>query len=101
MKEVYEFQIPCTWECCGYYHVEAYSLEGAIKKAEDTGDLPEQSEYIDGSFEINYDVVEEANRILLEIMKIKQTPKEKLPLLMGQIESEEAKTILNERLKEL
>lgn len=99
--EEYEFSVPCTWQCFGAYKILATSLEEAAQKAEDMDELPESDGFVDGSFEINYDMLEFANMVTLEIIKIRQTPKEKLPLLIGQLETKEAKIILNERLKEL
>jgi hypothetical protein len=45
--------------------------------------------------------MEEANRVLIEKIKVYETPKDKLPLLIGTLESEAAIKLLNERMKEL
>lgn len=95
----YKFAIPCSWEMCGSYYIEAEDLDEAIMKAENKSDLPEEQSYIDGSFQINYDCMEEANRVLLE--KIYETPKDRLPLLIGILKSDEARKVLDERMKEL
>ena len=47
------FKMPVTWEVCGFVDVEADSLEEAIDKFEENCDnyeLPENGEYVDGSF---------------------------------------------------
>ena len=47
-------KIPVTWEVCGFVEVEAESMEKAIQKFDqeiaDTCDLPQEAEYVDGSF---------------------------------------------------
>lgn len=86
---------------CGSYYIEAETLDEAIMKAENEGDLPKEQEYVDGSFQINYDCIQEANRVLLEKIKVYETPKNKLPLLIGTLESEAAKELLNKRMKNL
>jgi hypothetical protein len=48
------YEIPVLWEASGYVRVEAESIEQAIQLAKDC-DLPEDHEYIDGSFEVNID----------------------------------------------
>lgn len=56
------FKIPVTWEIYGEVEVEANSAEEALKKAkeiEHQGDgleLPNDGEYVDGSFKINEDI---------------------------------------------
>ena len=48
------FRIACDWEVYGTMVVEAYSLEEAIKIAENNDDpLPTDDEYIDDSFKVN------------------------------------------------
>jgi hypothetical protein len=56
MKRI--FKIPVSWTSIGTLEVNASSLEEAIAIAEDdlTG-LPEYSEYLDGSFEVNIDLI--------------------------------------------
>jgi hypothetical protein len=52
------FKIACSWEVCGEIYIEADSLEEAMKKAEESEDIPSpfDSEYIDGSFKVNKQV---------------------------------------------
>lgn len=56
MKRI--FKIPVSWTSIGTMEVSASSLEEAIAIAEDdlTG-LPKDSEYLDGSFEVNIDLI--------------------------------------------
>ena len=58
MKRI--FKIPVSWTSIGTMEVNASSLEEAIAIAEDdlTG-LPKNSEYLDGSFEVNIDLINE------------------------------------------
>ncbi len=53
------FIIPVSWQMSGTYRIEADSLEDAINEA-DHLPLPNQedSEFIDGSFEVNKDMIE-------------------------------------------
>lgn len=48
------FKIPVTWEVCGFVEVESESMEGAIKEFDEKiineCDLPQEAEYVDGSF---------------------------------------------------
>lgn len=53
-----EYRIPCVWMMYGYETVQANSLEEAIEIAENAFGLP-NGEYIDGSFEIDMDGIEE------------------------------------------
>ena len=51
------YKIPVTWREYGYVTVEAESKEEAIELAHDA-DLPsDTSEYLEGSFEIDYDAI--------------------------------------------
>lgn len=48
-----KFRLPVTWEVCGFVEVEAESVEEAIEAFERDIDhipLPDDSEYVDGSF---------------------------------------------------
>jgi len=58
MKRI--FKIPVSWTSIGTMEVNASSLEEAIAIAEDdlTG-LPKNSEYLDGSFEVNVELINE------------------------------------------
>jgi len=48
------YKLPVSWEVIATQEVEADSLEEAIMIAEETNlDLPENSEYLDGSYEVN------------------------------------------------
>ena len=57
------YEIPCTWEVYGTLEVEADSLEEAIELAErDDSPIPDESDYVDGSFQIDRDIAEEINK---------------------------------------
>ena len=57
------YEIPCTWEVYGTLEVEADSLEEAIELAErDDSPMPDESDYVDGSFQIDRDIAEEINK---------------------------------------
>lgn len=63
------YKIACTWQVYGELHIEAPTLEKAIKISED-GDtpLPTESEYVDSSFEVDIPMTEEINDLhILEI----------------------------------
>lgn len=57
------YQIPCTWTVCTTMLVEAESLKEALSYSEDLP-LPENPEYIDGSFEINHQMIPHLNENL-------------------------------------
>lgn len=50
------YRIPCSWQMNGSYYIEAESLEKALEIAEDSG-LPEEAEFIDGSYEVDHEMV--------------------------------------------
>lgn len=56
------FKIPVTWEVYGTVEIQAETAEKALyiaKEIEHQGEglpLPTESEYVDGSFEINDDI---------------------------------------------
>ena len=57
------YEIPCTWEVYGTIEIEADSLEEAIELAErDDSPMPDDSDYVDGSFQIDRDIAEEINK---------------------------------------
>lgn len=51
-----KYEIPCSWQMYGYTDVEADSLEEAIEMAYDAP-LPEDGDFVDSSFEIDFDGV--------------------------------------------
>lgn len=56
------FKISCSWEVYGTAEVEAKSLEEAIEKVEqDDFPLPNENHYIDGSFNVDYEMSKELN----------------------------------------
>lgn len=57
-----KFKVPVTWEVYATIEVEAETLEEAMKIAEDEDGeipLPTQTEYVDGSWRVNVDSLEE------------------------------------------
>lgn len=55
-------RVAVTWQMCGYIEVEADSLEEAMDKVNDDPDdyeLPYDSDYVDGSFELSTNNVKE------------------------------------------
>lgn len=55
-------KLAVTWEMCGYVNVEAYSIEEAMNKFNDECDyikLPNNGEYVDGSFQLTTQDVDE------------------------------------------
>ena len=58
------WKIPCVWSMYGRMNIFAETIEEAIEMADypDTP-LPEDSDYIDGSMQIDYETVYEANDI--------------------------------------
>ena len=53
-----KFKVPCSWEMYGTMYVEADSQEEAINKADDLP-LPTDGYYIEDSFRVDEEVVEE------------------------------------------
>lgn len=52
----------CVWWSVGAdIQVEAESFEEAMKKAKDADELPDDGEYIDGSFTVNVEATEAVN----------------------------------------
>jgi hypothetical protein len=67
-----EFKIPVIYETWGIIHVQADSLEDAISKVETDPDhypLPYDPQYIEGSFQIDYDGVEIHNNFANRVDK--------------------------------
>ena len=57
------YEIPCSWEVYGTLEVEADSLEEAIELAErDDSPMPDDSDYVDGTFQVDRDIAEEINK---------------------------------------
>jgi len=59
-------RIAVTWEVAGYIEVEANSVQEAMEKVKENPDgysLPHDGEYVDGSFRLSTDDVEEMEEI--------------------------------------
>ena len=58
-----EYTIPITWEVYDEVKVKATSMEAAVKIVEgDDFSLPTSPEYVDGSFRINGDMLDELSK---------------------------------------
>jgi len=57
-----EYKIPVIWQMYGIMEIEANSLEEAKEIAMGNLELPRNGSYIDDSFEIDNDVIEEMNK---------------------------------------
>lgn len=60
------YRIPCTWTVSGTMLVKANNLEEAIFEAENNAPLPSNPDYIEGSFEVNNQVIPYLNKNLTE-----------------------------------
>jgi hypothetical protein len=56
-----KFNVLVSWTVCAEVSVEADTLKEAIQQVEDMPGLPEDGEYLDGSFEVNVEATEEVN----------------------------------------
>lgn len=56
------YKIPVVWQSWGLCEVEAFSLEEAIKKAQD-GPLPKDGAYIDESIEVDLEGIAAYNNL--------------------------------------
>ena len=56
-----EFRIPVSWRVHGTQVVTAQDLDHAIAivEADQSLDLPSDEEYIDGTFEVDYDLIKQ------------------------------------------
>ncbi len=60
-------KLAVTWEMCGYVDVEADTLEEAMEKFNDECDyikLPTDGEYVDGSFQLSTQDVDEMDAMV-------------------------------------
>ena len=58
-QELKKFEVPCSWEVYGKLIIYAPTIEEAIEEAErDDCPLPHDSSYVDGSFNVDHDVVQ-------------------------------------------
>ena len=54
--------VAVTWEMCGYVDIDAETMEEAMEKFNENSDyikLPTNGEYVDGSFQLSSEDVEE------------------------------------------
>lgn len=57
-----KYKVAVTWEMCGYVEVEAKNLQDAMDKVMENPDdypLPNKAEYVDGSFWIATEDIDE------------------------------------------
>lgn len=62
-------KVAVTWEVCGYVDIEAETMEAAMKKFKENSEtipLPTDFEYVDGSFQLTSNDIEEME-IMAEI----------------------------------
>lgn len=55
-------KVAVTWEMCGYVDIDAETMEEAMEKFNENSDhikLPTNGEYVDGSFQLSSEDVEE------------------------------------------
>ena len=55
-------KVAVTWEMCGYVDIDAETMEEAMEKFNEDSEfiaLPTNGEYVDGSFQLSSDNVEE------------------------------------------
>jgi hypothetical protein len=57
-----KFKVAVEWVMTTDVVIEAETLEDAILKIEDMPELPDDGDYLDGSFEVNTEVTRELNR---------------------------------------
>jgi hypothetical protein len=57
-----KFKVAVEWVMTTDVVIEAETLEDAILKVEDMPELPDDGDYLDGSFEVNTEVTRELNR---------------------------------------
>lgn len=96
--KLYTFTIPVSWMLCSEVTIQATSLEEAHAIA-DGSPLPDDGQYIDGSWEVNIDCMDELNKGVLEMMKVDKTPIKDLPLLVGTLKTDQGKKRFEQRLK--
>ena len=58
------YTIPCSWQVKGFITVKADNLLEAVNIARDDAPLPDQSEYLEGSFEIDHQMISYYNKNL-------------------------------------
>lgn len=62
------FNLPVTWSLCGNVPVEANSLEEAMEEFNKNSEfykLPEKATYVDGSFELSSQDIDEMEAMLI------------------------------------
>ena len=73
-------KVAVTWELCGYVDINADTMEEAMKNFREKSDdieIPAHGEYVDGSFHLSSDDVEEMeimSDIYKKVAEIKMSP---------------------------
>ena len=60
-------KLAVTWQMCGYVDIDADTMEEAMEKFYEESDhikLPRDGEYVDGSFELSTDDVDEMESMI-------------------------------------
>lgn len=66
-----KYKIPVSYEMYGYVEIEAENINEAIDKAySEHTPLPDNAEYVSGSFNVDNEVVEECNNLSPEDKKM-------------------------------
>ena len=52
------YKVPVSWQMYGYMDIEAEGWDEALEIAEDDGTSLPDGDYVDGSFEVDHDVLE-------------------------------------------
>ena len=52
------YKVPCSWQMYGYMDIKAEDWDEALEIAEDDGTSLPDGGYVDGSFEVDHDVLE-------------------------------------------
>lgn len=97
-EKKYKLQIPISWTVASDVEIEASSIEEATKIASNM--LLPDGEFVDGSFDIDYDTLENINEGIIEVMKVDGVEFINLPLLIDELETPEGKKRYEERLRE-
>ncbi len=52
------YRLPVYWQMYGFVEVKADNIVDAVAIAKETARLPKDADYVDGSFEVDYDILD-------------------------------------------
>ena len=52
------YRLPVYWQMHGFVDVKADNIVDAVAIAKETARLPKDADYVDGSFEVDYDILD-------------------------------------------